>query len=86
MDEWMNTLDDVKRQAVRSEVIQHFEVTYELSWKLTKRWLSLLGESFAVEGVSRRQLFRLAAEHRLIDDVEKWMRYHEARNEDVAHL
>ena len=30
--------------------------------------------------MTRRELFRLAAENRLIDDVEQWMRYHEARN------
>ena len=37
-----------------------------------------------VEGVSRRQLFRLSAENRLIGDVDKWMEYHDARNE-TAH-
>ena len=31
-------------------------------------------------GVTRRGLFRLAAESRLIDDVEKWMEFHQARN------
>jgi uncharacterized protein with HEPN domain len=37
-----------------------------------------------VAGVSRRQLFRLSAEHRLIGDVDRWMEYHDARNE-TAH-
>ena len=34
--------------------------------------------------MSRRQLFRLSAEHRLLDDVDRWMEYHDARNE-TAH-
>jgi nucleotidyltransferase substrate binding protein (TIGR01987 family) len=35
----------------------------------------------AVDGVTRRELFRQAAENRLIDDVELWMSFHAARNE-----
>ena len=31
-------------------------------------------------GVTRRELFRLAAEQRLIDDVEEWMSYHQTHN------
>jgi hypothetical protein len=34
----------------------------------------------AADGVTRRELFRLGAENRLIVNVEQWMRYHEARN------
>ena len=57
-----------------------------------KRWLQgNLGRS-EVEGVSRRELFRMAAESRLIDDVDLWMSFHAARNqtshsydESVAH-
>ena len=33
-----------------------------------------------VDGISRRELFRLAAEHLLIKDVEAWWGYHRARN------
>lgn len=32
------------------------------------------------DGVSRRQLFSLAAEHRLIPFVDSWMQHHHARN------
>lgn len=64
-----------------SGVVQHFEFTYELSWKFIKRWLGEnLGKS-QVDGVSRRELFRLAAEYQLIDSVEDWMTFHRARNE-----
>jgi nucleotidyltransferase substrate binding protein (TIGR01987 family) len=78
--EFMGGLDEVARNAIKSGVVQHFEFTYELCWKFIKRWLETnIGASVA-DGVTRRELFRLAAENRLIDDVEQWMRYHEARN------
>jgi len=64
-----------------SGVVQHFEFTYELSWKFIKRWLGEnLGKS-QVDGLSRQELFRLAAEYQLIDSVENWMLFHRARNE-----
>ncbi len=37
------------------------------------------------DGVTRRELLRLAAENRLIEDVEQWMIYHGARNQ-TAHI
>jgi len=68
------------RRVLRAGVIQSFEFTYELGWKFMKRWLDgNLGSTY-VEGVARRELFRLAAEHGLIGDVERWMDYHFARN------
>lgn len=64
-----------------SGVVQHFEFTYELSWKFIKRWLGEnLGKS-QVDGLSRQALFRLAAEYQLIESVENWMLFHRARNE-----
>ncbi len=70
---------------LRSGVIQNFEVAYEQCWKMIKRWLEEnMGNSY-VEGVTRRELFRLAAEHHLIFDVEKWMEYHYARN-NTSHI
>ena len=77
----MATLDEVTRDAVRSGVIQHFGFTYELAWKFIKRRLEAdIGRS-GVDGVSRRDLFRIAAENGLVEDVEVWFQYHIARNE-----
>jgi len=68
-------------RTLQAGVIQHFEFTYELCWKFMKRWLEHnLGRS-EVEGVSRRALFRLAHESRLIDGVDIWMTFHAARNQ-----
>ena len=78
--EFMSRQDEVTRNAIRSGVILHFEFTYELCWKFIKRWLETNVSATAIDGVTRRELFRWAAENRLIDDVEQWMRYHEARS------
>lgn len=76
-----NQKDENLNRLMKSGVIQHFEFTYELSWKFMKRWLGdALGKS-AVDGLSRQGLFRLAAEYKLIDSIEQWMLFHRARNE-----
>ncbi len=83
--EKMAVLDDAQKDAIRAGVIQNFEFTYELCWKFIQRWLgNNLGSSY-VAGVSRRELFRLAAERGLIDDIDLWMEYHDARNK-TSHI
>ena len=77
----LDTSDDDLRETVRAGVIQNFEVAYEQCWKMMKRWLEENIGSTYVDGVTRRELFRLAAESRLIIDVERWMDYHTARNQ-----
>ena len=77
----MATLDEVTRDAIRSGVIQHFEFTYELAWKFIKRRLEADIGRTTVDGISRRDLFRIAAENGLIDDVGTWFQYHIVRNE-----
>ena len=76
----MAQFTEVERKGIRAGVIQNFEVTYELSWKLMARWLNTQVGAGVADGVTRRQLFRLAAENRLISDVDLWMKHHEARN------
>lgn len=76
----VNTKDTLK-----SGVIQNFEVAYEQSWKMIKRWLEQNATAIQVDGVTRRELFRLAFENRLINDVDDWMLLHQARNE-TSHV
>lgn len=45
-----------------------------------KRWLEEQIGAAYVDGVPRRELFRLAAENRLLTDVDRWMDFHQARN------
>lgn len=74
-----------EEEVIRAGVIQNFEFTYELCWKFMKRWLEINISGAAVDGVSRKELFRLAAESQLISDVEVWFEYNKSRNE-TAHI
>ena len=75
------TLDNVLQDGLKAGVIQNFEVSYELAWKFMKRYLEENLGNIYVDGVSRKELFRLACETGLIADVEQWFIYHRARNE-----
>ncbi|MFN8548235.1 MAG: HI0074 family nucleotidyltransferase substrate-binding subunit [Candidatus Eisenbacteria bacterium] len=70
---------------VRDAVVKRFEYCYELSWKFIRRSLiESLGRE-AVDEVTRRDLFRMAAQHGLVSDPEDWFAYHTARNE-TSHM
>ncbi|HUU03301.1 MAG TPA: nucleotidyltransferase substrate binding protein [Myxococcota bacterium] len=79
-EQFMASLDEVKRDVIRAGVIQNFEFTYELGCKFIKRWLALNAGPEAADPLTRRDLFRLAARHGLIDDPPKWFEYADARN------
>ncbi|MBN1981036.1 MAG: nucleotidyltransferase substrate binding protein [Chitinivibrionales bacterium] len=72
------TIDDMN--TIKAGVIQNFEVAYEQCWKFMKRWIEENVSSTIVDGVTRRELFRISAEQHIIDDVEEWMNFHRARN------
>lgn len=77
----ISSLSSDLQDAIRAGVIQNFDFTYELSWKFMKRWLEKNFGSAYVDGVTRRELFRLATETQLIDSVDEWMLFHQARNQ-----
>jgi len=68
-------------ETLRAGVIQNFEFTYELSWKFMKRYIEVAGDAAAIDGVPRRELFRVAAEHGLITEVSVWFDFHKERNQ-----
>ena len=78
---FMSQQDEIVRFGLEAGLIQNFEFTYELSWKAIKHWLEINISPDAADGVTRRELFRMAAENLLIADVDEWMLYHAARNE-----
>lgn len=69
------------REAVNAGVIQNFEVAYEQSWKMMRRWLKANPVAGDVSNASMRQVYRLAAKAELIDDVDLWMRFQQARTQ-----
>jgi len=69
---------------VRDSVIQRFEYTYELGWKLLQRWIKLNISPEDAEPRTKKDLFRLAAKKQMIENPEAWFLFAEARNE-VAH-
>jgi Nucleotidyltransferase substrate binding protein like len=53
----------------RSGVVQNFDVAYEQSWKILRRWMMHYLGVTDTEITQRRQLYRLAAKFGLINDV-----------------
>lgn len=82
-EDFIAGLTSAQNEIVRAGLIQTFEVAYEMCCKHMKRWLEMNLGSHAVDGVSRKELFRIAAEHRLIEDAAGWFEYHAARKETV---
>lgn len=72
------TEDDL--ETIKAGVIQNFEVAYEQCWKFMKRWIEENVSPDLADGVSRKELFRISAENKLIDDIEEWMKFNKSRN------
>jgi nucleotidyltransferase substrate binding protein (TIGR01987 family) len=65
---------------VRDSVIQRFEYSFELSWKLMFQMIKHSDPDF--DGGARRTL-REAAEKGLIKDLKSWLSFSDARNLSV---
>jgi len=66
-------------ESARASLIQHFEICYELCWKMMKRFIEMdIGEEADI--LTRKDLFRVSAQKRLIADFHNWLEFHSARN------
>ena len=81
IDSFEKALARPKDEFIRDSVIQRFEYTYELAWKMLKRHLARDEGSENVDHLHRKDLFRLAGEKGIIEDVDAWFEFHEARNQ-----
>ena len=78
-------LNALVHEALSESVIQRFEICYDSTWKLLKRYLV---ESLGVADVpnSPKPILRLAAENYLLaSSVEQWFKYATARTETSHH-
>lgn len=68
-------------EELRDAVIQRFEYTYELCWKMLKRKIEQdVPNPAEIDLLSFRELIREGAERGFIRDAEKWMVFREQRN------
>ena len=69
------------RDTLVAGVVQHFESTFELCWKMLKRQLEReVPSPSELDGPSYRELFRLGYQRGLIPAVEPWFEFRELRN------
>ena len=66
-----------KNDIVRDSVIQRFEFTVELSWKVLQRFLR---DSGLTETLTPKNTFREAAKFGITEDVESWLNFIDSRN------
>lgn len=71
------------KEAVKESVIQRFETSYDMIWKHLKKYLeNEIGLIDVPNGP--KPVFRLANENQLIQNIEKWFEYGQARI-DTSH-
>ena len=67
-------------EAARGNLIQSFEFTFEISWKMMKRYIdNSLGPGDEKIN-THKDLYRLAGQRGLISDFYPWLDYRDARN------
>lgn len=68
-------------EEVRDSVIQRFEYTYELSWKMLKRQLQIDSQTpVSIDAMGFKEMIREGAERGLISNPEAWFAYRRQRN------
>jgi nucleotidyltransferase substrate binding protein (TIGR01987 family) len=77
VDSLRDALAQPKNPYTRDATIQRFEYTFELSWKLLRRYLAT---EAAVDTFNLKELFRQAGRQGIIANVESWFAYLKGRN------
>jgi nucleotidyltransferase substrate binding protein (TIGR01987 family) len=77
VDSLRDALAQPKNPYTRDASIQRFEYTFELSWKLLRRYLAT---EAAVNPFNLKELFREAGRQGIIANVEAWFAYLKGRN------
>ena len=73
--------ENPENELLRDGVIQRFEYTMDLSWKMIQRYLKHVAQVEESGIRTKKDLFREAARLGLLSKVEDWFGYYEARNE-----
>lgn len=68
-------------ELLRDGVIQRFEYSMDLSWKLLQRYLKHIAQIDERAIRTKNDLFREAARIGIISSAEAWIGHYEARNE-----
>ncbi len=74
-----------KNELLRDGVIQRFEYSMDLSWKFIQRYLRHVAQVEETNIRSKKDLFREAAQLKLIADSGAWIGHYNARNE-TSHV
>lgn len=70
-------------QLEKEGIIQRFEYTWELSWKVLKDYISHQG--IILNKITPASVIRASFEAKIIDDGESWMKALDARNK-MSHV
>ncbi len=75
------TQQEPNDEELRDSVIQRFEYSYELSWKMLKRRLEIdLPTPSNIDLMGFKELIREGAERGFIENPESWFEYRHQRN------
>lgn len=77
VDSLQDALAQPKNPYTRDATIQRFEYTFQLAWKVLRRYLAT---ETAVEAFNVKDVFRHAGRQDLITEVEAWFAYLKAHN------
>lgn len=65
---------------LRFGVIHYFKMSFEICYKHMIRWLKMNKSISETEIITAKEVFRLSAQEKLIDNPVEWFRFQEARN------